>query len=469
VKGYRSRFDEGLGVGLALVRALTTLHGGEVGVVSRQGIGSTFWVRLRRGSAHLPPERVTRTGRASAPDDAHVRGYVEDALQWSRDSDSAFEGHNMALVRPQESAEAKPGPRPRVLWVNHGADMRNYVSRLLGGTYDVQALAEGEKTIDAALAAPPDIIVLGALQPGSEPLGLLAQLRRTERTALTPVILLLARASEDSALEYLDAGADDYLIKPFSSKALLARVRSSLALAKLRKDYTDRLAEANKELEAFSYSVSHDLRAPLRSIDGFSKALLNDYSDKLDENGRRYIERVRSATQRMSQLIDDLLSLSSIIRTTMTRERVNLTDLSREVLSELAAREPERKVEVQIADGLACDGDPRLLALLLENLLGNAWKFTSKQPEACVEVGREAGDGTPVFFVRDNGAGFDMEYANKLFIPFQRLHGADAFPGTGIGLATVHRVISRHGGRIWAQASTGRGATFFFTLEEAPA
>jgi signal transduction histidine kinase len=468
VKGSRSRSDEGMGIGLALVRAMVLLHGGEVGVVSREGLGSTFWVRLQRGAAHLPPECVTHAGRSVATEDAYVRGYVEEALQWSGNPDSATENPNMDFAPPDEGSEAGAGPRPRVLWVNYSADMRNYVARLLGRTYDVRACAEDGAALQAALESPPDIIILGALPPESDPLELLEQLRSSERTALTPVILLLARASEESALEYLDAGADDYLIKPFSSKALIARVRSSLALARMRQEYVDRLAEANKELEAFSYSVSHDLRAPLRAIDGFSKALLSDCSDKLDERGKRHLERVRNATQRMSQLIDDLLSLSRIGRTAMQRECVDLAEISRRVLAELSARESERKVETRVSDGLTCDGDPRLLTVLLENLLGNAWKFTSKHPEARIEVGREPGNGPPVFFVRDNGAGFDMEYANKLFAPFQRLHAATEFPGTGIGLATVHRVVTRHAGRIWVQAAPDKGATFFFTLQEVP-
>jgi signal transduction histidine kinase len=468
VKGSRSRSDEGMGIGLSLVRALVTLHGGEVGVVSREGLGSTFWVRLPRGARHLPPESVVGAGRSLASYDEHVRGYVEEALQWSGNTDGASEGRNMDIAGPDEGPAAVPGQRPGVLWVDQGADMRTYVARLLGRSYDVRAFADDEAAVQAATESAPDIILLGALPPGSDPLALLERLRAGERTSLTPVILLLARASEEAALQYLDAGADDYLIKPFSSKALLARVRSSLALAKMRKEYVDKLAEANKELEAFSYSVSHDLRAPLRAIDGFSKALLSDYGDKFDERGRRYIDRVRSATQRMSQLIDDLLSLSKIVRTPMRRECVDLTELGRNVLSDLGARDADRRVQISVSDDLTCHGDPRLLTVLLENLLGNAWKFTSKQPEARIEVGKERRDGTTTFFVRDNGAGFEMEYANKLFAPFQRLHDATEFPGTGIGLATVHRVVSRHGGRIWAHASPGQGATFLFTLEEAP-
>ncbi len=466
VKGARARSDEGTGIGLALVRALATLHGGDVGVVSREGLGSSFRVRLRRGSAHLPADRIVSAPRAPARDESNVEAYVGEALRWSKEADGLEVGapgrHDLDIGEASE--EPEEGRRPRVLLADGSADMRSYVGRLLRRTYEVHAVADGEAALQAVLAEPPDLVVLDVLLPGRDGLALLHELRSKESTCLIPVILLSARAGEDAALEGLDAGADDYLVKPFSGKALLARVRQCLALAKLRKEGADKLTEAMKELEAFSYSVSHDLRAPLRAIDGFSKALLNEYGGKLDDQGRRYLERVRAATQRMAQLIDDLLGLSRITRAAMVRERVDVTAISRKVLAELAAREPERIVETRVAEGLAGMGDRQLVTVLLENLLGNAWKFTSKQSAARLEVGSETRGGETVFVVRDNGAGFDMKYANKLFTPFQRLHAASEFQGTGIGLATVQRVIARHGGRIWAEAAVGRGASFFFTL-----
>jgi signal transduction histidine kinase len=466
VKGARSRSDEGTGIGLALVQALATVHGGEVAVVSREGLGSSFRVRLRRGTAHLPADRIVATPRQAAKDEAHVGAYVEEALRWSKESDTAIDARHLEIGESSEAPDSAPGPRPRVLLADGNADMRSYVGRLLRRTYDVDEVADAEGVLDAAKRQPPDLIVLDVLLPGREGLELVKELRASEITGLVPIILSSASAGEDAALEGLDAGADDYLLKPFSGKTLLARARSCLALAKLRKEYADKLSEANKELEAFSYSVSHDLRAPLRAIDGFSKALLKDYAEQLDDQGRRYLERVRAATQRMAQLIDDLLGLSRITRAPMRRERVDLTAISGKVLAELAAREPDRAVEWSVAEGLAAEGDPRLVMVVLENLLGNAWKFTSKRPGGRVEVGQETRDGETVFFVRDNGAGFDMAYAQKLFAPFQRLHSAAEFQGTGIGLATVHRVVTRHRGRIWAEAAIDRGATFFFTLGE---
>jgi PAS domain S-box-containing protein len=219
-----------------------------------------------------------------------------------------------------------------------------------------------------------------------------------------------------------------------------------------------------KELEAFSYSVSHDLRSPLRSIDGFSQAILEDYADRLPADGQNYLMRVRAAAQRMGQLIDDLLSLSRVTRAPLQPGFVNLSALAQTILNNLKQTQPERQVTVLIAADLATNGDPHLLRIALENLIGNAWKFTSKRPDAYIEVGAVDEPGGRIFFVRDNGAGFDMNFSEKLFGAFQRLHSVDEFPGTGVGLATVQRIIRRHGGNIWADSAPGKGSTFFFTV-----
>jgi light-regulated signal transduction histidine kinase (bacteriophytochrome) len=223
---------------------------------------------------------------------------------------------------------------------------------------------------------------------------------------------------------------------------------------------------ANLELESFSYSVAHDLRAPLRSVDGFSQALLEDYDDKLDEEGRQYLRYVRESAQQMTQLIEDLLNLSRLTRSELKREPVDLSALARDVFAKLARREPGRVVAVSIQDGMAAEGDERLLGIVLENLLGNAWKFTGKRADATIAVGAETRDGMITYAVRDNGAGFDMAYAAKLFGVFQRLHGTHEFEGTGVGLATVQRIVRRHGGAISAEGAVDQGATFRFNLGE---
>jgi light-regulated signal transduction histidine kinase (bacteriophytochrome) len=260
------------------------------------------------------------------------------------------------------------------------------------------------------------------------------------------------------------------LIETFNE--MLGRIQEqNQALERARDELEERVIErttqleaANKELESFSYSVSHDLRAPLRSIDGFSQALFEDYGDKLDAQGRSDLQRVRAATQRMAQLIDDMLNLSRVSRGEMRREMVDLSSMVRNIAEELKAAEPDRKVDVAIADGIQAEGDVRLLRVLVENLLSNAWKFTGKHPTAKIEFGISQNNGKPVYFVRDDGAGFDMAYAGKLFGAFQRLHSMSEFNGTGVGLATVQRIVNRHGGKIWAEGTVDQGATFYFTL-----
>jgi len=228
---------------------------------------------------------------------------------------------------------------------------------------------------------------------------------------------------------------------------------------------TAQLVAANKELELFTYSMAHDLRAPLRSMNGFSQALLEDHADKLNEEGKDYVRRVRGASQRMGQLLDDLLALSRVTRAEIRREAVNLSDLAETTAEELRRRDPARKAEFIIADGLLATGDPQLLGVVLTNLLDNAWKFTSKHKRARIEFGASRQQpGQPVYFVRDDGAGFDMAYADKLFGPFQRLHRTDEFSGSGVGLLSVQRIIDRHGGRVWAEGEVEQGATFYFTL-----
>jgi light-regulated signal transduction histidine kinase (bacteriophytochrome) len=234
------------------------------------------------------------------------------------------------------------------------------------------------------------------------------------------------------------------------------------------REQKEAVESVNRELESFSYSVSHDLRAPLRSIDGFSKILLEDFHEVLGEEGRKHLGRVLAATQHMTQLIEDLLSLARVTRTVVHRVDVDLTALARGIVERLRALSPERNATIIIEDGLHDNGDARLLAVVLENLLGNAWKFTSQRERGEITFGRDAREGRPTYFVRDNGAGFDMAYASKLFGAFQRLHSADEFEGTGIGLATVQRVIHRHEGKVWADGRVGAGATFYFTLGGGP-
>lgn len=269
----------------------------------------------------------------------------------------------------------------------------------------------------------------------------------------------------------------DLFCAEFGSLAVaFNRMTSNLEASRMRLDEYNRsleqkveertceLERSNKELEAFNYSVSHDLRAPLRSIDGFSQALIEDYQDRLDETGHDYLNRVRTATKQMGVLIDDMLRLSRLSRQAMSIGEVNLSELATQILTELWERDPDRLVECRIEPGLYARGDAHLLGVVLDNLIANAWKYTSRREQAKIEIGRTEQHGQPVFFVRDNGAGFDMKYADKLFSAFQRLHKSSEFEGTGIGLATVARILHRHGGSIWAESSVDKGAIFYFEL-----
>ncbi len=274
-----------------------------------------------------------------------------------------------------------------------------------------------------------------------------------------------AAAFTEEDITVLQAMVDQLAIAIENARLFEEQQRFNEELERRVIDRTAQLEATNHELEAFAYSVSHDLRAPLRSIDGFSLALLEDYNDLLDDVGKDYLRRVRAASQRMGQLIDGMLKLSRLTRDELRRQQVNLSVIAEEVVTELREGSPERDVTVSIAPDLVVNGDPRLLRAVLENLLGNAWKFTGKREHAYIEVGVTNVDTLPIYYVKDNGAGFDMAYVDKLFGAFQRLHRTTEFKGNGIGLATVQRIIHRHGGKVWAEGEVGAGATFYFTLD----
>lgn len=376
-------------------------------------------------------------------------------------------------------------------------DSETYLQRLgevlRADGYEVVLARSGEEALQLLAVQPVDCVLLDLLMPGIGGRETCRLVKCAPGMRDIPVVMLTAVEDREAMIQGLGAGADDYIAKSSDFDLLRARVlaqirrkqfedetrrireqllraeleaveaRAAREMAEERAKLVAELEAKNEELESFSYSVAHDLRAPLRSIDGFGLALLEDYADKLDEDGKRYLAYVRESAQQMSQLIDDMLALSQVTRGGFERAPVDLSRIARSIGAELARTAPHRRVEFVVADGLIGEGDARLLTIALENLLGNAWKYSGQRERARIEVG--AIDSEPrTFFVRDNGAGFDMAYADKLFGMFQRLHANSEFEGTGIGLATVQRVIRRHGGKIWAEAAVDRGATFFFTL-----
>jgi two-component system sensor histidine kinase/response regulator len=336
------------------------------------------------------------------------------------------------------------------------------------------------------------VILLDVKMPEMDGFETAALIRQRDKSRHTPILFLTAADnSQNHAVRGYAVGAVDYLIKPVVPEFVRSKVavfvelakksellrrqtrllaeseQAALELAETRAELVRDLEHKNRELESFSYAVSHDLRAPLRRIDSFSRAILESQSDKLDESGRRYLDRVREASQQMSQLIDDVLHLSRVTRADLREQEVDLSTLAGLILARLQESEPARKVEVKIRPGVIVTGDGQLLRIALENLFENAWKFTSKQAESRIEFGVTQASGEPTYFIRDNGAGFNMTYVDRLFGPFQRLHAQGDFPGSGIGLATVQRIIHRHGGRVWAEGLVGQGATFQFTLGRA--
>jgi two-component system, sensor histidine kinase and response regulator len=376
---------------------------------------------------------------------------------------------------PVDPALAGAAAPQRLLVVD---DEASHMKALCDTLRDQGHAVEGFTSPAAALAAVEPgrfaVLLTDLMMPEMDGIALLrAALARDPELA---AVIMTGAGTIATAVEAMQVGALDYVVKPFKVSTILTVLSRALALRELRvrnaaleRALRERAAEleaANRELEAFSYSISHDLRAPLRSIHGFSKILLDDFAPHLPDDGRRLVERVATNARRMGELIEDLLRFSRLSRQPLNRRPVPLAALVREVLEELRAQDPGRAVEVVVGELPDCIADHSLLRQIVSNLLANAFKYTRQRDAARVEVGCDASSGERVYFVRDNGAGFDMQHAHKLFGVFSRLHSADQFEGTGIGLSIVQRIVQRHGGRVWAEAEVDKGATFRFTLPD---
>jgi two-component system NtrC family sensor kinase len=462
--------------------------------------GATVIRRIRLDAALRGLPCLLLTGSEDRGDEVRALEAGADAFVRKEDNIALILARLNAMLRSAGAQVSKHGTASllgpkKILAVDDSETyLQGLAEALRADGYEMVLARSGEEALQLLAVQPVDCILLDVLMPG---IGGQEACRRVKSMPVMrdiPIVMLTAIDDRDAMIQGLGAGADDYIAKSSDFEVLRARVlaqirrkqfedenrlirehllraeleameaRAAREIAESRASLVEQLESKNEELESFSHSVAHDLRAPLRSIDGFGLILLQDYADKLDDDGRQYLNYVRESAQQMSRLIDDLLALSRIARSDFRRAPVNLSAIARSVAARLAQASPNRQVELVVADGLVADGDDGLLTILFENLLGNAWKFTGARAQARIEVGA-TDDERRAYFVRDNGAGFDMTYASKLFGMFQRLHSATEFDGTGIGLATVQRVVRRHGGRIWAEAAVDRGATFFFVLD----
>ncbi len=390
------------------------------------------------------------------------------------------------LVEP-EAVEGQPGVR--ILLVDdQPANLVALKAMLEGISREIVTATSGREALKQLLLADVAVILLDVKMPDMDGFETAELIRQRERSRDTPIIFLTA-ADRDAqmAVRGYAVGAVDYLIKPVVPEFVRSKVAVFVELARRNAELTRQaerlraseeaaltltvtqkalirdLEHKNRELESFSYAVSHDLRAPLRRIDGFARAL-EESGEVTSPAGTRFLGNIRTSVTHMGQLIDDVIHLARVTSAELREHEVDLSELARLTFQHMRHADPSRNVVTKIRPGIIVSGDGRLLRIALDNLLQNAWKFTARRPDAVIEFGLQQRNGERTYFVQDNGVGFDMAFADRLFGPFQRLHRADEFPGTGIGLATVRRVIHRHGGRVWAEARPGEGARFSFTL-----
>jgi signal transduction histidine kinase len=347
--------------------------------------------------------------------------------------------------------------------------------------YDVIKAVNGPEALEKIRTERIDICLLDVMMPGMDGFEVCRRIKSDVHHQNIPVIMITSFADMEKRILGIEAGAEDFISNPFNSAEVLARIKMLLQvkslndqlqsayinIAKLNTELEARAADledANRELEAFNYTVAHDLRNPLNVINSYCQVFMELCGDKLDEQCNHYIQETYEGTLRMNQLIEALLNFSRVAHAELNRERIDLSSMAREIAGELKGMDAARRVEIRVADGIFANGDANLLRVVLANLLGNARKYTGMREEAVIEFGVMEIDGKQTCFVHDNGNGFNMADADNLFVPFQRLPGAEEFSGFGIGLATVERIIRKHGGRIWAEGEPDKGATFYFTL-----
>ncbi len=495
VEGRRGRTDEGTGIGLALVQELVRLHGGEISVQSETGFGTRFEVRLPFGKDHLPAGRID-----SAPSlqrSVVGRAFVEEALTWlpeQRTDESNITGE---VANGGNSAA-----RPRVLLVEDNADMRNYARRLLHPRYAVEVVANGALALESARKNRPDLILSDVMMPVMNGLELISAIRADARLRTTPVILLSARAGEEARIEGVSQLADDYIVKPFSARELLARVETHIKLARARAEAdeaaqielaqrkkfekelrraqdelghhaerlerdvearTASLREALTQLEEFSYSVSHDLRSPLRAIAGYNNALREDFGASLPPAAQTYLEKIARNADRMEHLVNDVLTFSRVARADLKLHPISLQQFIEDVREQNPSmQQPAADITIDTPHQVMADEAP--LGQVISNLLGNAVKFVPSGEKPIVHVRSEQKHNRVRLWVKDSGIGIPLQYRSQLFGMFQRLPAKRNYEGTGIGLAIVRKATERMGGAVGMEANEPKGCRFWIEL-----
>jgi two-component system, NtrC family, sensor kinase len=489
--------EEGLHTAIA-IRPLAVIVDG---VLPGGMDGATVIRRLKQDVTLRDTPCLLLTGSEDPGDELRTLDAGADAFVRKDENIDVIIARIAALLRAERQPaliEARGstllGPK-KILTVDDSATyLHELADELREEGYDVILAGSGKEALELLEVQAVDCILLDLLMPNLSGKETCQIIKKRPTWRQIPLVILTAVEESQALVEGINAGADDYVPKSSDFGVLKARVRAQLRrkqfedenhsiheqllqkvlevaqakasqeIAESRAALVDELERKNRELEAFTYSVSHDLRAPVRALHGFSQMLLEDFANQLPPKAHEYLSKIREAAKRMGNLVEALLQLSRLDRAQLNRELVDISQLARAIARELEQSEPERRVDFIIEDGLVADADRHLTGAVLDNLMGNAWKFTSKEPHARIEVCTSPEQAIMTYFVRDNGAGFDLAYADKLFAPFQRMHKEADFPGTGIGLATVRRIIERHGGRVWAESKVGQGATFWFTL-----
>src|SRR6185369_8270665 len=511
VRGTRSRTYEGTGIGLALVQELAGLHGGEVQARSVENEGTTFLVTVRTGDGHLPGERLN-SARPQAQTTLGAVSFLEEALGWRPEETQTPNSEPAALHVPPGEGWESGRSTGRILLADDNADMREYVQRLLARHYQVRAVSDGEAALASIRSDPPDLVLTDVMMPGLDGFGLLQRVRADERTRSIPFIMLSARAGEEALVEGLDAGADDYLTKPFSARELLARVRSQLELGRLRRageqlarqneqrllldiserkqaeealetaraqlqahardlektvqERTAKMAEMIAELQHVSYAITHDMRAPLRAMNAFATTLMEDCAAGLDPaQAEEYCRRILSASSRLDRLITDALSYTKAVLLDLPMEPVDLSILIRGILETYPNLHPDN-ADIRIEGELpVVIGNESLLTQCFSNLLGNAVKFMRPGVRPDVRIRSSVRNGVAHLSIGDNGIGIPHNAQHRLFGMFQKLDSK--YEGTGIGLAIVRKVVERMGGKVGAESEPGKGSRFWVELRPA--